>query len=60
MKSRRHGIVDYWFSVRGMNTPFSTSTVVDSDSDANGWAPFDLPPLSSFIRYQANAGERSR
>jgi hypothetical protein len=50
MKSHLDGIVDYWFSIRCTNTPFSTSTVVDPDSNANGWPPFDLPPLAESLR----------
>jgi hypothetical protein len=51
MKSGRHGIADDWFSNRGTDAPFSTSTVVDSDSDASGWAPFDPPPLVECLHF---------
>jgi hypothetical protein len=51
MKSGRHGIVDDWFSNRCMDAPFSTSTVVDPDSDAGGWAPFDPLPLVESLHF---------
>jgi hypothetical protein len=55
MKSRRQGIIDYWFSNRCTTTPFSTSTVVEPDSDATGWAPFDLPPRAESLHFSWSA-----